>query len=142
VRKQYSFLRATGDRDDEAADGAPGAYDAWDVDRLIERAADLPVRAVALSSISELDEVYWFGADGDPATVRQVIEHARLIRDADLTYPIILGADGRVMDGMHRVARAVLDGRDAIDAVRFETDPPPDHRGVHPDDLSYEEEGS
>ena len=30
------------------------------------------------------------------------------------------------MDGMHRVAKAVLLGRDVIDAVQFESDPEPD----------------
>jgi hypothetical protein len=38
-----------------------------------------------------------------------VIEHARLIREVNLRYPVILGPDGRVMDGMHRVARAILE---------------------------------
>ena len=33
----------------------------------------------------------------------------------DVAYPIILGHDGRVMDGMHRIARALLDGRAEID---------------------------
>lgn len=34
----------------------------------------------------------------------------RLIHDVDLSFPIILGPDGRVMDGMHRIARAVMEG--------------------------------
>jgi hypothetical protein len=129
MRKQYSFLPAEGD-----------GYDAWDVDRLVERAVGLPVHEVPVETIRELDEVYWFSADGEGSTVRVIAQHARLIQDADLAFPVILGADGRVMDGMHRVARAVLEGRATVPAVRFETDPPPDHRGVHPDDLSYEEE--
>jgi hypothetical protein len=33
------------------------------------------------------------------------------LEEVDLSYPIILGPDGRVMDGMHRVARAILEGR-------------------------------
>lgn len=53
------------------------------------------------------------------ATVRKVVEHCKLISEADTSYPIILGHDGCVMDGMHRVARAMLDGRSEIDAVRF-----------------------
>ena len=125
MRKQYSFVPA------------PSGYDAWDVDLLIERAAQLPVTEVAIDEIRELDEVYWFGESGIAATVRVMVEHARLIREADLRYPIILGADGRVMDGMHRVARALLDGRATIAARRFAVDPPPDHRGVQPSDLDY-----
>jgi hypothetical protein len=53
---------------------------------------------------------------------------------------VILGSDGRVMDGMHRVVRAVLDGRTTIRAVRFVVDPEPDHRNCLPDDLPYDEE--
>jgi elongation factor P hydroxylase len=59
----------------------------------------------------------------------------RLTAEADRSYPIILAADGRVMDGMHRIARAVLDGETTIKAVRFTTDPEPDHRNCTPEDL-------
>ena len=52
--------------------------------------------------------------------------------DADLTFPLILGPDGRVMDGMHRIARALLDGRDQVSAVRFLTLPEPDYRTASP----------
>lgn len=33
------------------------------------------------------------------------------------------------MDGMHRVAKALLLGRDDIEAVQFAEDPEPDHVG-------------
>lgn len=125
MRKQYHFW--------------PGAdaFDAWDVDRLVELSQDLPVETVDLSEIQEIDSVYWFGGDEDPATVRKVVEHARLIRDVDPEYPIILGPDGRVMDGMHRIARALLEGRESIAAVRFPSLPEPDHRNCQPEDLPY-----
>jgi hypothetical protein len=41
------------------------------------------------------------------------------------------------MDGMHRVAKAALEGRAEIDAVRFERDPAPDYVGRHARDLPY-----
>jgi hypothetical protein len=41
------------------------------------------------------------------------------------------------MDGMHRVARAILEGRTTIRAVRFEVEPEPDYRNCQPDDLPY-----
>ena len=50
------------------------------------------------------------------------MEHARLIDAADLSFPIILSADGRVMDGMHRVAKAALPGHETIAAVQFASD--------------------
>jgi hypothetical protein len=124
VRKQYHFQPSE------------RGLLAWDVDRLVELARDLPVHAVPVSAIREIDEVYWFDADQRP-TCRAVLLHMRLIEEADLAYPIILAADGRVMDGMHRVAKAVREGRLEIDAVRFERDPAPDHVGRRPSELPY-----
>jgi len=70
-------------------------------------------------------------------TCREITEHARLMIDCDLTYPVILSIDGRVMDGMHRICKALLEGRSEIEAVRFVHDPEPDYVGVDPDDLPY-----
>jgi hypothetical protein len=55
---------------------------------------------------------------------------------------VILGSDGRVMDGMHRIARAVLEGRTTVRAVRFPMNPEPDFRNCHPDHLAYDEDPS
>ena len=54
-------------------------------------------------------------------------------------YPIILCSQGRVMDGMHRVAKAKLRGQDKIDAVQFENDPAPHFVNVNADDLIYDD---
>lgn len=110
----------------------------WNVHRLVALSADLPRVQVPLAEIRELDEPFWFG-DGEPPTCRAVADHARLIEETDLRYPIILSADGRVMDGMHRVAKAYLAGHDAIEAVRFEDDPEPDYVDVDLDDLPYDD---
>lgn len=124
VRKQYHFW--------PGEDG----LDAWDVDRLIRLADDLPVEEVSLEDLPEIDSVYWFDEFERP-TVRKVVEHVRLLRDVDPSYPIILGPDNRVMDGMHRVARALLEGRTTIRAVRIPDLPEPDYRRCRPDDLPY-----
>jgi hypothetical protein len=113
-------------------------FDAWDVARLIRLTADFPVVEVPLESIAEVDTVYWFHAgDTDLPTVRAVVGHIRMIQAVDPSHPVILGSDGRVMDGMHRIARAMLDGRTTIAAVRFSTDPDPDHRNCRPEELPY-----
>jgi hypothetical protein len=128
MRKQYHFQP-----------GAEG-LDAWDVDRLVRLSADLPVVTVALDEIRELDTPYWSHPGSGPSTVREIIGHLRLIQDVDVSYPVILGSDGRVMDGMHRIARALLEGWTTVRAVRFPADPEPDHRDRRPEDLSYDEE--
>jgi hypothetical protein len=125
VRKQYHFW--PGD------DG----LDAWDVDRLVELSRTLPVKEVELASIDEIDSVYWFDEQLERPTVRRVVDHARMLEDVDLSYPIILGYDGRVMDGMHRIAKALLEGRATIPAVQFETHPEADYRNCRPEDLPY-----
>ena len=109
---------------------------AWDVDRLVALTKDLPRRRVPLNHIREFDEE-WSGED-EPRTWRALVAHMRLIRDADLAYPIILSANGAVMDGRHRVAKALLEGREHIEAVQFDRDPEPDHVGKGPADLPYE----
>ena len=110
---------------------------AWDVERLIDLSRDFPRTRVAVDSIREIDEVYWFDDEDELPTCRKVIAHLRLIDEADLSHPIILAADGRVMDGMHRVAKALLQEKAEIDAVRFECNPKPDHVGCKPSELPY-----
>lgn len=125
MRKQYHFR--------------PGESElnAWDVDRLVELTKDFPVKDVNLESIWELDSVYWFNDGDEVPTVRNIVDHMRLVNQVDLSYPIILGSNGCVMDGMHRVVRALLEGHRTIRAVQFEVDPEPDYRNCRPRDLPY-----
>ena len=125
MRKQYHLWPA-----------GPG-FDAWNVDRLISLARGLPVHAVIGDSVREVDTVYWFDGSTTAPTVRAIVEHARLMLEADLSFPEILGPDGRVMDGMHRIARAMLEGWTEVSAVRFQTLPEPDYRDCQPADLPY-----
>jgi len=130
MRKQYHFR--TSER----------GLLAWDVDRLVEQAADLIPVEIPLRDIRELDEPFWYRGEEDVPTCRSVALHARLIQDTDLQYPIILSLDGGVMDGMHRVCKALSLGKKTILAVQFPQDPEPDYVGVDPEDLPYPEERS
>ena len=109
----------------------------WDVHRLVELTRNFPLLQIPLALIQELDECFWFG--DKPATCRAVTLHARLIRETDLAYPIILSASGRVMDGMHRVCKALLENRSTVNAVQFSQDPEPDYVDADIEALSYEE---
>jgi hypothetical protein len=106
----------------------------WDVDRLVRLSGDLPRKRVPLDQIRELDGK-WSSEAGH--TWRGMLGHIKLIEEADLSFPIILSASGAVMDGMHRVAKAVLLGRSDIEAVQFAEDPEPDNVGLGPDELPY-----
>jgi hypothetical protein len=125
MRAQYHFRKS------------PDGLLSWDVRALVEKARCLVPKRVFLSSIKELDEPYWTDGNPQPLTCREIAGHVGFILDSDLTYPIILSRDGRVMDGMHRVCKALLEGRQDIEAVQFNDDPAPDYIGVHPDDLPY-----
>ena len=124
MRKQYYFR------------ASPRGLLAWDVDHLVAASASFERKRIPLSVVRELQQP-WSG-DREAQTWEGLIAHVRLIEAADLSYTIILAADGAVMDGMHRVAKAVLAGHDHIDAVQFDRDPEPDFVGIGPDDLSYE----
>jgi len=126
MRKQY-FFKPT-DR----------GFDAWDVHHLIELSAGLPVQEISLGEIHELDSAYWFGPESEPATVRILVRHMELVQQADLSHPVILGAEGQLMDGMHRVARSLLEGRTTVSAVRFAEQPQPDFKNVRPEELDYD----
>ncbi len=113
---------------------------AWDVRKLVAMSQDLPVENVPLTAIAELDEPFWYDLEGDAPTCRSIAMHARLIAETDLAYPIILDPDGRVMDGMHRVCKALGLEMESISARRLPTLPEPDFVGIPPEDLPYEKE--
>ena len=125
MRKQYHFRPS------------PAGLLAWDVDRLIVLAQGLAVQQLALADIAELDENYWFAEVTSVPSARALVEHMQLVQQCDLRWPIIVCPDGRVMDGMHRVCRALLQAQTRIAAVQLPQLPEPDFIGVMPDDLPY-----
>jgi len=102
----------------------------------VELSRSFPVQEIPLADIAEIDEAYWYSIDSKP-TCREIAEHAKLIEDAELEWPIILSSDHRVMDGMHRVLKALNLAQSTIRAVIFEVDPEPDYVDVQPEDLPY-----
>jgi len=109
----------------------------WNILRLVELSRGLVRVPVPLSAIRELDEPYWSSGREHPLTCREIADHAHLISECDLDFPIILSSESRVMDGMHRVCKALNLGLETVQAVRFTQDPKPDYIGVNPDDLPY-----
>jgi len=96
----------------------------WYTERLWRLAEKLPPFEISICDVPELDQNCWF--DGSEPTLRRVAEHCARINDADLSKPIILNADGSLMDGGHRLCKALLEGRQTILAVRFDVMPTPD----------------
>lgn len=123
MRKQYYFRPS-----------AKGLL-AWDVDRLVELSRNFTRKHIRITDLGELDRK-WSG-DDEAQTWRGLIDRVRLIEAADLSFPIILAANGEVMDGRHRIAKAALANLETIECVQFDGDPPPDDVGRRPEDLSY-----
>ena len=97
----------------------------WSTKRLWQLSKDLPPFEFEVASFTGFDEDFWFG-DRIKPTINKVIEHHKKIRDANLKYPIIISQDGIIMDGVHRICRAHLEGIKMIVAVKFEKNPEPD----------------
>jgi len=125
LRKQYHFRQS----DQGLA--------SWDIHRLVDLTRNLPRLLVRLDDIKELDEEYWLDGNDERPTCRWFANHMRLVEETSLEYPVILSSDGRVMDGMHRVVKALVQGLEAIEAVRFTVDPEPDFVGRKANELPY-----
>jgi len=125
MRKQY-HLKPSGN----------GFY-AWDVDELIKKSKDFPVVKKKLLDLKDFDQPFWY-QNNDIPTCRSIVEHMKLIQKTSLQYPIILSAEGSVMDGMHRIGKAYLKGLEYIDSVQFSETPKPDHINIDPDELPYD----
>jgi hypothetical protein len=92
--------------------------------QLWDMAANPPRRKVRVSELNALDEIRWFSERMNKLpTCRAVAEHARDIYEVDFRFPIILSPSGVVLDGMHRLCKAFLEGMEEIDAVQLPTMP-------------------
>jgi len=91
---------------------------AWSVSRLHELARKLPVMTVPLDHLHVYQKY-------EKVTLRELVMHMQAVLDADLRYPIILDEDGELMDGRHRLMKAMLQGKKTIKAVRFDENPSP-----------------
>jgi hypothetical protein len=93
----------------------------WVIPRLVELSKDLEVFDLPILHIN-LFGLMPSGMD----SMLGFISHIRAVEKADLKYPIILSVDGEVMDGRHRIAKALLQNKSTIKAVRLTYMPGPD----------------
>ncbi len=92
----------------------------WFISRLIEKAKDLPVQEMPIHA---LNMCYLHPKSN---TMQEFVGHIQKVLDADPQFPIILDEEGYVMDGRHRIAKTLLEGKETIKFVRFEETPAPD----------------
>jgi disulfide oxidoreductase YuzD len=56
-------------------------------------------------------------------TLTDFINHCKKVLNADLNYPIILSPDNFILDGKHRLSKAIIENTKYIKAVRLEKMP-------------------
>lgn len=127
LRKQYHFRKSEN-----------GDLLIWDVLQLIEKAKHLTPKLISISSIKEINENYWYEIGDSEPTCASLIEHMKLVNDVNLDYPIILCKDGRIMDGMHRICKAIILGEKEIKVFQFEEYVPPDYINYDINELDYD----
>ena len=94
----------------------------WTVTNLVARAKDIETFDLPLAAIYAGVDVWT-----PTGSAYGMAFHMRRALDVDTSYPIILCEEGFIMDGWHRVLRALIDGKATIKAVRFPKTPPHDY---------------
>ena len=96
----------------------------WDVERLWRLSQEISPMPKLVEGFTEFDENMWF--TDTRVTVKEVVKHTERINNCDLSFPIILNADGQIMDGVHRLAKAYILGHEKINVVQFSETHSPD----------------
>lgn len=94
----------------------------WVVTNLIAKARDLTPFDLPLAAIYAGVNIWT-----PVGSAMGMAHHMRRALDVDTSYPVILCHEGFIMDGWHRVLRALIDGKATIKAVRFAETPPYDY---------------
>ncbi|WP_224728181.1 hypothetical protein [Francisella sp. SYW-2] len=125
IRPQYHFRKVKND------------LLIWDVKKIIELTKHIKPKIINLTEIKEIESEYWYDSSSERPTCKNIVDHMRLINNADLKYPIILCKEGKIIDGMHRVCKALLLNNNEILAIYLEEDIKPHFINVDVNDLPY-----
>ena len=101
-------------------------YYYWKASTLWELSETMPIELVRLDSFDWENDNFQCNSLSDPPLWRDIGDHAKRIINADLNYPIVISAEGHIMDGMHRLLKCHVFDVATIKAVRFAENPPPD----------------
>ena len=94
----------------------------WKVTSLVSAARDLKPFDLPLSCINIGCRVW-----SDDMSIKQFASHVKRCNETDPKNPVIMDEDGFIMDGWHRVVRALVEGKPTIKAVRFDSTPTCDY---------------
>ena len=89
---------------------------------LLKAAEGLPIIDYKIDTEKLLEElINW-----QLKNFRDYLVHYKRVNEADLSQPLILRSDGYIMDGWHRIIKALHQGLKSLPAKRFIIDPAPD----------------
>ena len=97
----------------------------WYVSSLVEYAKSMEVQTIKIEDIRAVKLNLPLLKDHG-VTHLEIAYHMRVAMNANMDYPIILAQDGRIMDGHHRVIKALAMGIPEVKVVQFNIDPEPD----------------
>ena len=89
----------------------------WKVSTLLEAAKGLEEFELPLAGID------MSGKPWNMSGFIWILYHIQRVQKANLKYPIILCPEGQIIDGWHRIAKAVLQGKETIKAVKLRVMP-------------------
>ena len=92
----------------------------WDAGTLFKASKGLKPYDLQLSAI-DLSNRF-----SDYSSMANFLYQMKRVQEADLSYPIIQAPDGWIMDGYHRIVRAIFDGATTIKCIRLTVLPEPD----------------
>lgn len=91
----------------------------WDLSTLIKASEQLEEFDLHLMSL-DICKYPWNFTDWNFSTF---LYHSNRMNGTDLRYPVLLTPDGYICDGWHRLAKAILEGKETIRAKRFKVMP-------------------
>ena len=95
----------------------------FSVDKLFELADLLPTEEdETVKYKPQLMDFVWSNEDDEeirPVDIKPGDEHWKRMMESDLSYPILISPDGDIMDGYHRLLKAILAGRNKIKVKKF-----------------------
>lgn len=92
----------------------------WNSTKLIEQSKKYKSFDMPLCGI-DLSRMPW-----SMPSVVSFIDHMYRCENSDLKYPVILDDEGCIADGWHRIAKAILLGKETIKTIRLEEMPAKD----------------
>ena len=97
----------------------------WQIEDLWNAVEGMPVHHMPVELfVEQLQGTCWTQGD-ETVTPNWVLSHTRRILGADLEYPMIIDSEGIILDGIHRLCKAVIEGRETVAVQRIVLMPDP-----------------